>query len=638
MLQHTRQLAALLLGCSIFAAPIAADARPVVALHLDGSLVVATAHGIKLVPLLHGLVHTGDRVRYIITAKNSGDQPALKLTPAAVVPPGTQLVAVDAGSASSVEISRDHGRSWLPLTPLLRAKATNLRWKFTTPVAPNSGVAVSLRCEGALMLRQLESLTNSGTMKLLRILILITGVAMLVQLGSMRPSAAAATPAGTQISNTVNATYVDSSTTSYSTNSNTVVTVVQNAPSFTTATSAPITTVPGTTITDSFTLTNTGNNGAGYPGHFQVDVGPTISLGGASVTGYTYTYNGATSGSYATVAALNTALNAATNVVNITATGATAFVIINVTYTIPTSAAAGAFTDTLPVNLTYPGGGAGMTAWAASTTADSSPVVTNNVVTDARMDLQLAQSQNAGTGVITYTLTANNGGSTGTKDLASAQALIPGPAANGTIITDMIPQFGGSPLTLSTTVTVATSAGNGYNAAHYRIYYTTNATGAAGWTAAGAADAAGTIPAGATYIAVYTYGGAGGVEFSGHAAGSTPTTVTAAAMTITFAINPPTGAGSANAGAITNMGNAMWGDNQTTEHILGPGIPTATADSASAAQLDAAAQGINNTSAPPGSGYTNGYSNALTGSGARYHRHRDGPVLHRRHDRGNRQL
>ena len=78
--------------------------------------------------------------------------------------------------------------------------------------------------------------------------------------------AGAATAAGTAISNTATATYSDGTNT-YNSQSNTVTTTVQNAPAMTIsppqARPAANTVSPGGSITDTYTLTNTGN-GSGY--------------------------------------------------------------------------------------------------------------------------------------------------------------------------------------------------------------------------------------------------------------------------------------------------------------------------------------------------------------------------------------
>jgi len=420
---------------------------------------------------------------------------------------------------------------------------------------------------------------------------------------------AAATDAGTAISVTVNVTYVDPNANNYSGNSNTIVTVVQNAPTLTNVGSSGQTTVPGQVRTDSFTLTNTGNNASGSPGYFQVDSGSSsLSGAGATITGYTYTYNGSTSSSYSTISALNTALSS----VNIAETGATSILVINVTYSIPTSATPTSISDTLAANVTYPGGGSGGTAWSASTSADATTAITDTVVNDARLDLALSYSQDGTTGAITYTIKANNGGSTGTADLQVAKSLL-GASNKGVLIVNKIPQFAGTPLTVSGTLSVSTTSGNGYAATNWQIYTTSSATGAAGtWSTAAAVNTAATIPAGTTYVALYLTGGASGIELAADASGSTgANAVTAPAVTMTYTVGQPTGNGSGDAGAVQNIVNALWGDNQPTEHVLGPGIPTLTADSTTTSTITTTGQGLNNTVSPPGSGYANGASNLV---------------------------
>ena len=131
-------------------------------------------------------------------------------------------------------------------------------------------------------------------------------------LASTAPASAAATPAGTTISNTATATYQDPGGTTYNSQSNTVQTTVQNAPSMTIAptSGAPGTNTvsPGGTITDTYTLTNTSNSS----GYFQLtgvqgtDDGVTAGLG----TFTTYVVNaGAGNQSFATVAAVNNYLS-----------------------------------------------------------------------------------------------------------------------------------------------------------------------------------------------------------------------------------------------------------------------------------------------------------------------------------------
>ena len=71
---------------------------------------------------------------------------------------------------------------------------------------------------------------------------------------------------GTQITNNASAVYKDAAGNSYNTTSNTVTTTVQNAPTLTNTAASGSAYAPGQTISDVFTLTNTGN----FAGDFQV--------------------------------------------------------------------------------------------------------------------------------------------------------------------------------------------------------------------------------------------------------------------------------------------------------------------------------------------------------------------------------
>src|SRR4030081_2085094 len=79
-------------------------------------------------------------------------------------------------------------------------------------------------------------------------------------LATSAPASAAQTAAGTPITNTATATYQDPGGTTYNSQSNTVTTTVQNAPSMTisppSGTPGNNTVSPGQTITDTYTLTN----------------------------------------------------------------------------------------------------------------------------------------------------------------------------------------------------------------------------------------------------------------------------------------------------------------------------------------------------------------------------------------------
>jgi hypothetical protein len=72
-------------------------------------------------------------------------------------------------------------------------------------------------------------------------------------------AASAATAPGTVISNTSSAVYSDANSNSYTTNSATVSVTVQNAPSMVVTAGTGQTVAPGQTITDTFSIQNTGN-------------------------------------------------------------------------------------------------------------------------------------------------------------------------------------------------------------------------------------------------------------------------------------------------------------------------------------------------------------------------------------------
>ncbi len=225
--------------------------------------------------------------------------------------------------------------------------------------------------------------------------------------------------------------------------------------------------------------------------------------------------------------------------------------------------------------------------------------------------MQKTSTQSATTGAITYTINANNGGNLPAKDLLSVKALL-GTGVPGILISDKIPQFpAGSPLAISGAVTVTTNAANGYIAGAAQVYYTTDTTGASGWTLA----PGGTPGANAAYIGVFLSGGAGGSELNSNP-GSTNGNVPAPQVMIGFTIAQPTGNGSGNPGSVKNIADSVIGGGQSPEQIVGPGIPANTADSASATVITTPGQGINNTTpgASPG-GASNQTSNQALGTG-----------------------
>ncbi len=454
---------------------------------------------------------------------------------------------------------------------------------------------------------------------------LFAALALALQIGAPMPAGAANghDDPGTQITNNATATYKDAAGNTYNTTSNTVTTTVQNAPTLTNTAGTGVTYAPGQVATDTFTLSNTGN-GAGY---FQISgnsSAPTTSsdavLGGADAASATLG-NGASScttpvGSQASPCKYSATIGGTTyyftsldgtsddNSLDYwlkntnTATAAGASIVVNVYYAISNSATTpGTVTSTIYATVTYPASGSA----PAETSTSQSATQSNTINADARLDLYKHSVQNGTTGDITYTISAHNGGAFAAKDLQSVKSLL-GASVAGVLLTDHIPQFGGAPLKLSNsgTVTVNTNATYGYaTGAVADVYYTTSANGTSGWTkAAGALPTDGSV----TYIGVFLHGGTCGTAgYELCADASHPTNpgnsnvASAAAVQIVFTVAQPTGPGSANAGSVTNIANGVIGDNQPTEHILGPGIPGGTNDSTSSTPLTTTGQGINNT-------------------------------------------
>ena len=447
---------------------------------------------------------------------------------------------------------------------------------------------------------------------------------------------------GTQVTNSATAVYKDAAGNTYNTTSNTVTTTVQNAPTLTNVQGTGTSYAPGQVVTDTYVLTNTGN-GAGTFQISDTSSAPTASsdavIGGSDAASVTLGNNAATcttpAGSQsaackyaATVGGTTyyfTSLNGTSDNNSLdywllhtnAATAAAASVTVNVYYTLSTSAATSAtVTSQIYTTVAYAAAGSAPAETSASVNASES----NTVTADARLDLYKSSSQNGSTGDITYTVSAHNGGAFSAKDLLSVKTLL-GAAAAGVLIADKIPQFAGSPLALSNSgaVTVTPNASFGFpTGATADVYYTTAATGATGWT-----KASGNLPTDGSvaYIGIFIHGGtcgSAGYDLcvdSGHA--TLPGNVnvaSSAALQFSFTVAQPTGPGSANTGSVLNTANGVVGDNQPTEHILGPGITGGTADSASSTPLTTAGQGINNTTLTSVNGASNQTSNSALAS------------------------
>jgi len=409
---------------------------------------------------------------------------------------------------------------------------------------------------------------------------------------------AAETPAGQTIVNQAQATYNDPNGNSYTTNSNTVTTYVQNAPTLTVTTnngSSPgsaaqpnaVPVVPGATVSDTYTLTNTGNNS----GDFQVPGSPTSGVTGAGTDNgqtanvlYTATNlpnpsAGACSGQpFTTIASLNGCLA----VQSVASAGS---INVTVTYTINQNATTpGSVTTALNATLTYAQVN-GNTPAATSATVGNT--YNDPVSPDARLDLQKSSSQNPVSGNLTYTIVANNGGGATTHYLALNTDLPSLPSA-GILISDKIPTFGGTPLALQSVPTIAVATGALTAGATAQLVYTTAAGGTSGWTV----YSSGPLPANTTYVGVYISGGTspvgGACTVAGDSCGlvSAPSgssnaggvgTVTTPQITLTFVTAPPTGPGSGNPNAVTNLANSVAGSNGSNGPcVIGPGTSAPT--------------------------------------------------------------
>jgi len=413
--------------------------------------------------------------------------------------------------------------------------------------------------------------------------------------------AAAATAAGTLISNTASATYTDTNGVNYTTQSNTVVVEVQNAPSLTVTTNNGAVAgtgsgVPNSCFADVYTLTNTGNG----LGHFQLPSAPVFGgsdSGFVATTTYSLSINGGATTTGLTFAALQAALAASPSGL-ISPAG---FVTITINYCVTNATTPGTVTTTLTANILYKAADQTNPAGLVDTTsANVANSYTDSIIADARLDLQKTAvvSGTAAAPVITYTVLANNGGASPARLLTSVQGFgsgAPFTSGPGELIADKIPtpaSNGGVALTINGTPTVSTNAGNGFpGTASATIVYSNVASGASGWS---------TSPAGALWIGVYISGGAVGLNaHAGSSAGNVP----AAAVTLTFALNGPTGPGAGNACAVSNIANGVIGGNAnylvTQPQVIGPTIVTLISDGTPAA-VTAINTAINNTTSLQG--------------------------------------
>lgn len=399
------------------------------------------------------------------------------------------------------------------------------------------------------------------------------------------------------ITNTASATYQDTSGNTYTTTSNTATTYVQNAPGISVVANAGTKIAQGQTgVADTFSIQNTGNGtailslpasggSATSVNNGTIGSGPTSSAScGTGASQYKLVIS-ATTTYCDNVTDLNTFLAAQ----NISA-GTT--ITLTVYYTASTPLAAG---STAGATITPTFTQAAQTGVASASATASAATVTDTIVAP-RLDTYKKSS--VGSGQITYTIYAHNGGNGDAVDVKSAGTLL-GAGSNGVLISDEIPVVSGSPLANTGTVTVATNSANGFPAgATVDVWYSTTAGGGAGtWTkAAGSLPTYTGIPNNATYIALFVHGGT--CTSSGQDLCSDTTHVTSPgnsnvatnpAISFSFVVTSPPGGQTA-----TNIANSISVD--LAGNIVGPGISSGTADASNGGLISGGTSGINNTS------------------------------------------
>ncbi|MGP6159918.1 MAG: hypothetical protein ACLPYS_20885, partial [Vulcanimicrobiaceae bacterium] len=429
----------------------------------------------------------------------------------------------------------------------------------------------------------------------LRTALVLTGALALVAAPLAHPKvAAAATAAGTVISNTATATYSDVNATTYTTQSNTVTTTVWNAPSLTVSNPASQNVAPSDVVTtNAFVLTNTGNANGTFvmtaDAAFSGAAGANASLANA---GAAYIIVGGTTCTVAapcTLANLNTALAGATY--NAIVPGGTVSIDVEYKVASTTTPTTGTITTTLTADIVYPVNG----SIPATTSATASGAESDNLQVDARLDIQKAVTAPTSSGSnITWTINANDGGSFAARDLTTVKTFL-GSANPGVMILDKIPAYGGTTLTLVSATTTTCPAGDTCS-----VYY--SATGASGsWST--------TFSSTANYVAVLLSGGTGGLELASNPSGSTGAgAVSAPQVVINIVTGQPSGSGSADPNSVSNIANSVIGGNKDSAGnvpVIAPTIASGTYDSTTPSLTTVVANPTSSTGTTPPGGASN---------------------------------
>ncbi|HEY4441743.1 MAG TPA: hypothetical protein VGN14_14885, partial [Candidatus Elarobacter sp.] len=229
-----------------------------------------------------------------------------------------------------------------------------------------------------------------------------------------------------------------------------------------------------------------------------------------------------------------------------------------------------------PSWVTQPAGG----GTSVQTSATSVGQYTDPIVADARMDVQKIATVGGTVAAPTvqYTVRANNGGSRAM--VAVNRAGLPagaGITGNGVSLTDKLPSYNATQLTLSGTpswVTQPTGA---------TFIYSTDGTT---WT---------TTSAGAVYVGIFIPSSAITGSFGASNPGSSQGSVTAgqAQAAFTYTINGSTATGGANPSAITNVVDSIYADQ--SGYIEGPAITFQSVQNNAGATAAQTAPAIANT-------------------------------------------
>jgi hypothetical protein len=419
---------------------------------------------------------------------------------------------------------------------------------------------------------------------------------------SAAPTPASTTAPGTSIINAASATYSDGTNT-YTIQSNTVTVYVQNAPSLVVlsdnGTSAGTVGMryPGDTVTEYYTLVNTGNG----TGAFTVSTMSTAGLVASAAWQVSCTGGSGLNDYVATTAALNTDLaNAACSV----AAGG----VVNLAAFITTNGPAGSsttFGSSVGATITYSGTGTG---YSSATSASAGNTYSDPLKSDEEIDIQKSPAPLASDGTVTYTVTANNSGYGSANAVQSyggscgGSVTVCGTAFSGPgiLISDKVPvNTSNAPLPV---VSMSPSPGpqatpNGT----ILMVYTTDTTAKTGW----APKPAGTFPPTTRYVGVWIQNG----SIPGDptpAATTQPGNVAAASSQIGFSVQ----VGPVPAGlTVTNVITAPVGDNKSTPCIEGPGLTTTYTSCDGSGGNPGGDPSISLATTPPGNNPIPGLSN-----------------------------